>query len=176
MKYAFLILAHTDPQQLTRLVQALNDDRFDIYIHLDSKAEWNSYQEALRAAPCSTVVFLEKRHDIRWGGITMVSAMIDLYRHASQNGYYERYTMLSGLDFPLLTADGLAQYFASNANRELIMGNPLIGDSLKKVSTYNFLEIRSRYLRTATRLLLRHLPVKCSRVLIEGKRCPRVPA
>jgi len=154
MKYAFLILAHTDPQQLTALVRALNDDRFDIYIHLDSKADCNSYRDVARAAPSSTVVFLDKRHDIRWGGITMVRAMIDLYRRASQNGCYERYTMLSGLDFPLLTADGIAEYFASNAHHELIMGNPLIGDSVKKVSTYNFLEIRSRYLRAATRLLL----------------------
>lgn len=37
MKHAFLILAHTDPEQLKRLISSLNSDSSLFYIHWDKK-------------------------------------------------------------------------------------------------------------------------------------------
>ncbi|UVV53809.1 hypothetical protein NXY15_04150 [Bacteroides thetaiotaomicron] len=39
MKHAYLIIAHNEFEILKRLIQALDDERNDIYIHFDRKAE-----------------------------------------------------------------------------------------------------------------------------------------
>ena len=37
MKHAYLIIAHNEFEILKRLIQALDDERNDIYIHFDRK-------------------------------------------------------------------------------------------------------------------------------------------
>ena len=171
MKYAFLILAHNDPVHLRQLVDALDDERFDIYIHLDSKVDDKPYRDASRQRS-STVRFIDDRFDIRWGGITMVRAMIALYQYASKTGNYERYTMLSGADYPLMSPTDIVRFFLESSSVELIAGNRLAGDELRKVTTHNLLELRSRVLRRLSRLLLGHVRTKPSHVLIDGRHCP----
>lgn len=41
MKHAYLILAHSEKGILKELIQALDDARNDIYIHLDVKAKFD---------------------------------------------------------------------------------------------------------------------------------------
>lgn len=171
MKYAFLILAHTDPNQLSALVKALDDWQFDIYIHLDAKANMNQFLQVCEFANKSEVKFLEKRYDVKWGDITMVKAMVELYTFASKKGEYDRYTMLSGLDFPLKSTTEIITFFESNKNVELIMGNPLSSDEAKKVTSYNFMEINNRYLRYILRKTIGRIKLKPPYITINGRKC-----
>ena len=38
-KHAYLIIAHTQPELLKILLKMLDDERNDIYLHIDSKAK-----------------------------------------------------------------------------------------------------------------------------------------
>lgn len=38
-RHAYLIMAHTDPKQLQNLVSAVDDERNDIFIHIDGKTD-----------------------------------------------------------------------------------------------------------------------------------------
>ena len=39
MKHAYMIIAHTNFQQLQTLIDLLDDERNDIYLHIDKKAK-----------------------------------------------------------------------------------------------------------------------------------------
>lgn len=41
MKHAYLIIAHNELEVLKRLISALDDERNDIYIHIDQKATFD---------------------------------------------------------------------------------------------------------------------------------------
>ena len=62
--HAYLILAHTNYHQLQQLVTSLDDERNDIYIHIDKKSDTTNLH--LRTS-YSNLYFAEKE-DVRWGG------------------------------------------------------------------------------------------------------------
>ena len=43
MKYAYLILAHNNPQQLERMLNMLQDPAAEFYIHVDKKSDIRTF-------------------------------------------------------------------------------------------------------------------------------------
>lgn len=65
-KHAYLILAHSEPEILGILVSLLDDERNDIFIHIDKKS---NIMDFLRVkTDRSNLFFLEERIDAKWGG------------------------------------------------------------------------------------------------------------
>lgn len=93
-RHAFLILAHEKPQQLAKLVDALQYPSFDVYLHVDVTAE-EGFSEVSGA--CDLV----SEYDISWGGFAMVEATLFLLRRARETADYHSYTLLSGADYPI---------------------------------------------------------------------------
>ena len=61
-KHAYLIIAHSQFEILNYLLRALDDERNDIYIHIDKKVEIPTICEIK-----TNVFFLKDRLDVRWG-------------------------------------------------------------------------------------------------------------
>ena len=78
MKHAYLIIAHNEFEILKRLIQALDDERNDIYIHFDRKL--NHYPDCRTSY--AKLTFLEERMDVRWGDISVVDAEFALFDEA----------------------------------------------------------------------------------------------
>lgn len=132
MKFAFLLLAHEDPENLRRLVHALDDPHFDFYVHVDAKkdiAEFGFDSYALRHSPLTV---LEKRISTYWGDMTLVDAMLALYRRAYETGEYDRYITLSGLDYPLKSNEEILKALGDQ-NREYISARTLGKDLAFKI-------------------------------------------
>lgn len=102
---AYLILAHQSPQILKKLVYALDDPRFDIYIHIDAKKRVSSFGFDEYNLRYSKLTVILERINIGWGEISMVDAMIKLYRYALRSGDYIRFITLSGEDYPVKSND-----------------------------------------------------------------------
>ena len=68
MKHAYLIMAHHEFEVLGKLVQALDDERNDIYIHFDKKVK----NYPLLKTKYTNLYILQKRTDIRWGHISQI--------------------------------------------------------------------------------------------------------
>ena len=68
-KHAYLIIAHHEPEILRLLVNALDDDRNDIYIHFDKKYQVPPNLEVQH----SSLFILEKRIDVRWGDCSQIN-------------------------------------------------------------------------------------------------------
>lgn len=101
-KHAYLILAHSSPNLLEKLVKALDDVRNDIFIHLDSKAD---YDLSSLVTSKSGLYVIEHRIDARWGDFSLVKVEIILMEAAKGAGSYGYYHIISGVDFPLKSQD-----------------------------------------------------------------------
>ena len=117
-KHAYLILAHTCPGQLRKLLSLLDDPRNDLFVHIDRKASFGP--EALEGC-CrhSKLSFVEPRISVHWGGISIMRAELALLRAAVPGGY-AFYHLLSGQDLPIKPQDAIHAFFAEHADREFI--------------------------------------------------------
>lgn len=114
---AYLISAYRDPAHLARLIGAL-DDKADFYVHIDA----NTDDAPFRAALPQKVVFV-RRHRVSWGGWEQVEYQREMLKAALESGRpYSHVVCLSGQDYPLWSNRRIREYFAANADREIICG------------------------------------------------------
>lgn len=67
-RHAYLIICHNNFEILQMLLSAIDDDRNDIYIHVDKKAVDVPFEEIKKSVCHSSVTFI-KRLSINWGGV-----------------------------------------------------------------------------------------------------------
>lgn len=112
MKVAHLILVHTHPHQLNRLIGSLLHPEADFYIHLDKKADIKAFEEAITHP---SVVFVTKRVDVRWGAYSMVQATLNGFEEILASKIpYCYVNLLSGQDYPLQSPETIHRFLASN--------------------------------------------------------------
>lgn len=99
-RHAYLILAHNEPEILKILVEMIDDERNDIYIHIDKKSDINQF---LPINVHHSNLTLTERIKVNWGGWSMVEATLLLLSTARKKGGYGYYHLLSGVDLPLKT-------------------------------------------------------------------------
>lgn len=67
-KHAWLIIAHNEIEVTRRLVSLLDDNRNDIFIHIDKKyfnSDWNKLTECVTKSK----IKIFSKIDVKWGGI-----------------------------------------------------------------------------------------------------------
>lgn len=116
MRHAYLILCHSEFDLLRTLVSALDDNRNDIFIHVDKKVKilpevYTSF---------SKVYFVENRIDVRWGDVSVVEAEYELFELAQKTGHYTYFHLMSGVDLPLKSQDDIHDFFSVNSGLEFI--------------------------------------------------------
>lgn len=93
MKTGILITAHSNQQQLMRLIDTLKSD-FEIFVHLDKKCN----------IPVTFIhdehVHVIKTREVFWGSFNLVKATLDLLELAYQYDC-DYYITISGIDLPL---------------------------------------------------------------------------
>ena len=117
MKHAYLILAHSSKALLKELIDALDDVRNDIYVHLDIKAKFDISDISTKE---SNLYVLSKRLDARWGDFSLVEVEFCLMKEASSKGQYSYYHLLSGVDFPIASQDKIHDFFCKYSGKEFI--------------------------------------------------------
>ena len=133
MKHAYLILAHNEWALLLTLVSCIDDERNDIYIHIDAKV--GSLPEV--SVQKAGLYFIGERVDVRWGDLSVVEAEYALFSEAVKNGPYAYYHLLSGVDLPLKSQDYIHAFCDANQGKEFI--------------GYTFTEITPEVVRKARR-------------------------
>lgn len=118
-KHAYLILAHNEFDLLKRLMEALDYEENDIYIHVDKKAVGFYKEELIQNIRKSSVHFV-KRNKIQWGGYSIVNAELELLEAAEKKGY-SYYHLLSGADYPLVSQRKIHEFFDMNHGKEFVI-------------------------------------------------------
>ena len=70
MKFAYLIIAHTKFDQVAKLLELLDDERNDLYIHIDQKVldAVDIFQKKLKPAVKKSELYFVEQHNVMWGG------------------------------------------------------------------------------------------------------------
>jgi hypothetical protein len=116
-KIGYLILAHSDPLHLSRLINILNGN-CDFYIHIDAKSDIHEFN---RIPLSENTFFIKDRVNISWGGISMVDATLNLIKEALDSGnQYSHLVLLSGSCYPIKPPEYINYFFNQHPNREFI--------------------------------------------------------
>lgn len=127
-KHAILIIAHNQFEILEKLVQQLDHERNDIYIHIDKRSGKFDESRIKNLCARSKVTFIP-RMKVYWGDSSMVECELRLIEAALASG--EDYTymhLLSGADLQIKDSEKIFSFFDANPDRQFIaLRNPLSG-------------------------------------------------
>jgi hypothetical protein len=106
---AYMILAHHQPEALTRLLDGVKAPWAHAFVHIDSKADREPFERTLCSREDCTLIASNQSVPIYWAGYSMVEATFRLLRHAHQDARrFERFALLSGVDLPIKRLDEIA--------------------------------------------------------------------
>lgn len=103
-KHAYLIMVHKNTYVLDKMLELIDDERNDIYIHIDKKSKDFNKENILNIVKKSKLYFLDSE-DVNWAAYSMVNVEIRLMEKANKNQRYMYYHLLSGNDMPLVSQD-----------------------------------------------------------------------
>lgn len=148
MRHVFLIIAHNNWNQLKNLIQLLDAENHDIYIHIDKKSKDFNKKEFLNITEKSKL-YLFQEYEVFWGGFSQVQVETYLFEkaHALKYDYYH---LISGADLPLKSNKEIDAFFEQHRGTEFILYDE---DKLKndpeitrRAKYYHFLQnYRRRY-------------------------------
>jgi len=120
MKIAYLIEAHTDPQQLKRLIGAIKTPYTKFFIHVDGKTDIQPFYDLIQD---DQVLFLTKRTKVYWGGYSQVIATTSLLKMVfDSKEHFERIVMISGQDYPIYSNQQIIDTFRANPDKQILKG------------------------------------------------------
>lgn len=102
-------MAHNNFESLKYLLRAIDDDRNDIFLHIDKRTSYADFDE-IRSWVEKAGLFLVPRMNVRWGHSSFVKCELNLLEQATKAGHYHYYHFLSGIDFPLKSQDEIHAY------------------------------------------------------------------
>ncbi len=153
-------MAHKNPEQLGRLLTALQHDDFYFFIHLDSKCELADY-EHLAQRP--RVQFTARRFAVRWASYHFTNAIIECTRDILAGSQaFDFINLLSGQDYPIKPASAIHDFFARHKGYSFLAfepeGSPWWQHAKSRITQYHttYFQFRGQYL--LQRVLNRVLP------------------
>jgi hypothetical protein len=115
MKIAHLILCHSNPNQLSRLVKRLMHEDAHFYIHLDKKTDIAPF---LFLAEMPRVFFVKKREKVYWGSYSIVQATLNGFEEILDSDItYGYINLLSGQDYSLKSTQAIHDFFKQNQGK-----------------------------------------------------------
>ena len=138
MKIAYLILAHDNPKQFHRLINALSSPSSACFVHIDKKVNIREFATNTD----SSINFLKDRKKVYRGHFSHVEAELLMIKQALDHpNTYDRFVLLSGTDYPLRSIKHIEQFFENNPTTEFMnktkMPNNSVGKKLSRLYGYN---------------------------------------
>ena len=117
-RHAYLIVAHHRPDLLALLLEALDDPRNDVYLHIDRKAgkDMDPARFTMEKSRLITIPPIS----VNWAGPSQVRCELDLLETAVAEGPYDRYHLMTGASYPLKTQDEIHQFFDDHREEEYL--------------------------------------------------------
>lgn len=117
-KHAYLIMAHNNWKQLSMLLSVLDDERNDIYLHIDKKSK-NVPIDKIKKIVKKSQIHIYSKYKIYWGHFSQVECEMFLFEKACKQKYF-RYHLISGADLPIKSQDFIHEFFEENAEYEFV--------------------------------------------------------
>ena len=116
MKVALLIHAHTNPEQLARLVSRLRHPNVDIFINVDGKVDIEPFKDAVK-----NVFFLNDRVEVVWGRFSQLQQILNSFNEiAHTKAIYSHILFISGLDYPIVPISEIVEFLNNKPDKSYI--------------------------------------------------------
>lgn len=138
-------MAYNNWNQLSLLLRLLDDQRNDIYVHIDKKSI-DPPEEMLRNSVRKSSLTFIQRKKVFWADYSQADVEMDLMQAACDKEQYRYYHLLSGMDLPLKTQDEIHAFF-DDENHEFIAMTPNGGDYSEKHTCYYHYFVHNRFYR-----------------------------
>ncbi|MCI9297962.1 MAG: beta-1,6-N-acetylglucosaminyltransferase [Lachnospiraceae bacterium] len=119
MKFAYLIMAHNRFSVLKMLLEDLDDERNDIFLHIDRKTGKYEEEEIKKCIKRANLVLI-KRISVYWGHYSQIKCVVNLIKEAVSYGYHDYYHFMVGVEFPLKSQEYIHSFFEENRGYEFI--------------------------------------------------------
>lgn len=135
-KHAYLIIAHNQFNILEYLIKLLDDERNDIYIHIDKKIKDFDFKRFENIVKKSNIYFTQ-RTSVTWGGYSQINSEIILLRESVKKNY-KYYHLLSGVDLPIKSQNFIHNFFEEHDGKEFVhFDKPFFDDKfIKRIKYY----------------------------------------
>ncbi len=141
-KHAYLIIAYNQWNLLEKLIHLLDDERNDIYIHINQLIKNVPFDRLKKSVMYSNLCFVE-RVPIKRGTYSIFDAEMNLIKTACRGGTeYSYLHLLSGQDLPLKDQDSIHRFFFEHSGKNFIDVIPpekIKEDWYQRSSLYQFL-------------------------------------
>lgn len=134
-KHAYLIMVHNNYEQLKMLLSLLDDERNDIYIHIDKKSQIK--EEWFDKVVVKSNLFFTERTSVFWADYSQFNAELLLLEEACNNEIYKYYHLLSGSDLPIKTQNQIHEFLDERDNEFLGICPQEVWYSVRRVKFYH---------------------------------------
>lgn len=117
-KHAYLLIVDKHLSQLRTLLKLLDNERNDIFIHIDAKSKMTAADIDTEGLVSNVYVFKEIK--VYWSDISLTEVELFLLRKAKETGTYCYYHLLSGSDLPLKPQKEILDFFDRNQGKEFV--------------------------------------------------------
>lgn len=111
-------MAHRDPRVLEHLLRLLDDERNDVYLHVDIRAQ-DVDPRALGGLLTRAGFEVVRRREVNWGGYSQIATELALLATATRSPH-RYYHLVSGADLPLAAQDEIHEFFAQHDGDEFV--------------------------------------------------------
>jgi len=119
-RHAYLLMIHKVDYTVRTLLEMLDDERNDIFVHMDKKNKAFRESDLTGFVSKSKIYFLPNRIAIYWGTNSMMKAELALWEAATNKGKYDYYHLISGADLPIKNQDYIHKYFSERQGYEFV--------------------------------------------------------
>lgn len=150
--HAVMIIAHNQFDLLKKLISALDDERNDIFVHIDAKVKDFDFDSFKKLTKFSEIHFTD-RVNVTWGDFSQVKAEMILLKaaveHQSENKKYSYFHLISGCDLPIKSNDEIHKFFEDNNGKEFIhfTSNEVSDQSVGRIKYYHYFRNKRTFLR-----------------------------
>lgn len=138
-RHAYLIIAHNNFKVLEKLIRAIDDERNDIYIHIDKKTKDISIDHLKNLAKKANSINVYQKINTNWGGYSLPKVELFLLSKATKERH-AYYHLLSGADFPLKSQDMIHDFFLQNNGKEFVQVCDVYKDWTNRIKYYWFFQ------------------------------------
>ena len=140
-KHAYLIIAHEQLEQLSILIEMLDDARNDIFLHIDKKFKTFDFSKIKNRIKYSNIYLVDNPIKVTWGAYSQIESELLLLEKATNIGSYSYYHLISGADLPIKNQNYIHEFFEKNNGKEFVR---FFSDNIKndydRVSYYYHLQ------------------------------------
>ena len=116
-RHAYMIIAYNQWELLKKLIHLLDDERNDIYIHVNKKIKDAPFEELI-SFPKNSRIYVVDRVSIDRGTYSIFEAQMVLLKAALKNGDYAY--LHRGQDLPLKSQDFIQNFFEENDGKNFV--------------------------------------------------------